>query len=161
MGELGNILQLESKYCSPVNPSRNVVKLCSILEDQKFVSRTFSPFRRLETGGGVHTHTAPHIFSIEQQLVKRGTSVCYVVVVFVLTLVTRLAVNSLSPNIVDSFIQSYRQVESTSYIIYIIYICIYRNLIFIQKSIRVRYNKGYLEHIKIYKFKSMIYINIK
>jgi len=109
----------------------------------------------------VHTHTAPHIFSIEQQLVKRGTSVCYVVVVFVLTLVTRLAVNSLSPNIVDSFIQSYRQVESTSYIIYIIYICIYRNLIFIQKSIRVRYNKGYLEHIKIYKFKSMIYINIK
>ena len=115
-----------------------------------------------------------HILNIEQQLVKRGTSVCYivvvvvvvvivvvVVVVVVLTLLTRPALNSFSPNIFDSFIQSNCQFESTSYIIYIIYICIYRNLIFIQKSIRVRYNKGYLEHIKIYKFKSMIYINIK
>ena len=89
--------------------------------------------------------------------VKRGTSVCYIVVVVivvvivyvvVLTLVTRPVLNSFSPNIFDSFIQSNCQFESTSYIIYIIYICIYRNSIFIQKSIRVRYNKGYLEHIK-------------
>jgi len=105
--------------------------------------------------------------------VKRGTSVCYIVVVVivvvfvvvvyvvVLTLMTRPVLNSFSPNIFDSFIQSNCQFESTSYIIYIIYICIYRNSIFIQNSIRVRYNKGYLEHIKIYKFKSMIYINIK
>ena len=80
-----------------------------------------------------------HILNIEQQLVKRGTSVCYfvvvvvvvviVVVVVVLTLVTRPALNSFSPNIFDSFIQSNCQFESTSYIIYIIYICIYRNLI--------------------------------
>lgn len=34
-------------------------------------------------------------------------------------------------------------------------------LILFTKSISVSYNKGYSEHIKIYKFKSMIYINIK
>ena len=84
-----------------------------------------------------------HTLSIEQQLllVKKGTSVCYVVVVvvvvvavvvvvvvgcsFFLTLVTRPAVNSFSSNTFDSSIQPHCQFESTSHIIYIIYIYAY------------------------------------
>ena len=95
-------------------------------------------------------------------LVKRGTSGCYVAVVavvFALELVTSPFLPIfLNPNQLPQHI--YQSFESTSNSIYIHYMHM-EELILFTKSISVSYNKGYSEHIKIYKFKSMIYINIK
>ena len=103
-----------------------------------------------------------HICCALALLVKRGTSGCYVAVVavvFALELVTSPFLPIfLNPNQLPQHI--YQSFESTSNSIYIHYMHM-EELILFTKSISVSYNKGYSEHIKIYEFKSMIYINIK